>query len=120
MPPKTTFEESPRNTGTCFRITAIPPSWSHNDLKEKLKMIDPHLKDFSISGPHPESCNDQLGVALLDVDGLTDFLKGVLPGQRRTLPKDTPESDRTDGPFIDRHFYNLTTMNTPQGPVIAE
>lgn len=82
--------------------------------------MDPDLKDFELSGPFPECFGEELGVALLDVINLTDFLRRVKDGERLALPKDEPRSSRKNGPFIDKDFYTLTPLNCPTSPIIAE
>ena len=82
--------------------------------------MDPQMKSFELSEPFPECFDEQLGVALLNVNNLTDFLRGIKHGERLTLPKDDPQSSRKNGPFIDKDFYDLTPLNCPTSPIIAE
>ena len=105
----------------CFRITGIPKHWDEDDLREMLNSVDKDLdlEQANLSELFPAcGASESSQVALLNVDCCTQFLGGVMKNEEEHL------SGRRDGQKyhlrIDRHFYDLTPLNKPKGPICAE
>jgi hypothetical protein len=105
----------------CFRISGIPADWSIDILQENLQVIDPNLKftDVDITGPFPASC-DSTRTALLNFDNCTAYFQQFERNDQKLIVFREGKPVRKVRLVIDKHFYDLTPMNDPQAPIIAE
>jgi hypothetical protein len=104
---------------TCFRISGIPSDWSIDKLGEELQKIDPELDltDAELSAPCPACC-DSTQTALLNFNRCTAYFRGF--GRNEERQKVIRENGRKARLVIDKHFYDLTPLNRPNTPVVAE
>lgn len=109
----------PLNGPMCFRISGIPLGWSSENVKQALRDIDPivETENAELSGPFPD-CSDSSQCALLNLDFCTDYLTFSGPNDVKhiSITEDGKRSQLT----IDKHFYDLTPMNKPEKPIVAE
>jgi hypothetical protein len=103
----------------CFRISGIPPHWSTNNLENALQLIDPELNfiDVELSELIPDCC-DNTQIALLNFDYCTAYFRSFERNEERY--RVIRESGRKVRLVIDKHFYDLTPLNCPTTPIIAE
>lgn len=104
------------HSATCFRISDIPREWDNESLSRHLQKIDPELDltTVEISGPFPD-CNNptKYQVALLNVNRPTSYLGGLKKDERRMECIRDTSVNKKYRIFIDRDFYDLTPLNTP-------
>lgn len=108
----------------CFRIRGIPPHWESEDVMEHLKnhmQIDSELdwKAARLSGPFPSPFGDRQ-CALLNLDRCTDYLGTKFSDQNTKDYSVVEVNQKTFHMVIDRHFYDLTPLNKPSLPIVAE
>ena len=101
---------------TCFRISGIPSGWNRKRFVEVLQTIYPDLHGAKVSGPFPNSYdNDQ--TALLELNECTpDFTSE--PNQK--ISKVIEEKGRGVHLFLDNVFDNLTPLNRAEEPIKME
>jgi hypothetical protein len=103
----------------CLRISGIPADWKSNTLEQALQQIDSELKlaEVELSELFP-ACSDSTQVALLTLGRCTQYFKNFGRNEDKLIVI------RTDGRkirlVIDKHFYDLTPMNRPGAPIVAE
>jgi hypothetical protein len=104
---------------TCFRISGIPSDWDRNKLEQNLRDIDPDLDLMrdELSELFP-ACGDSTQTALLNLERCTAFFQKFK--QNDEISKVLPETSRKIQLMFDKHFYDLTPMNRPATPIIAE
>jgi hypothetical protein len=107
-----------RRRPTCFRITGIPLNWRNNELKEELAQIglDVDLEGVELS-IFP-ACSTKTQTALLRLDQKIAYFEGWKQSQEKQLP--FKERGRTKRLIIDKDFYGLTPLNSPDAPITAE
>lgn len=122
----TTQENVPQPSGLpspiCFRISGIPPHWDSKDVMDYLtNHIDGEL-DWStakLSGSFPSPFDDTQ-CALLGLDCCTNSLRTRFSHQHNVEHPVVEVNRETFHMVIDRHFYDLTPMNKPTLPIVAE
>ncbi|RPB06314.1 hypothetical protein P167DRAFT_610160 [Morchella conica CCBAS932] len=121
-----TQENVPQPSGLpspiCFRISGIPPHWDSKDVMDYLtNHIDREL-DWStakLSGPFPSPFDDTQ-CALLGLDCCTNSLSTRFSHQHNVEHPVVEVNRETFHMVIDRHFYDLTPMNKPTLPIVAD
>jgi len=110
-----------RRQATCFRISGIPSDWSMDDLKRKLQVIDSQLclTDVDLSKPFPACC-DSTQTALLNFDNCTEYFRKLKRNDEKQIVIRETNPDRKVRLMIDKHFYDLSPMNRPVEPIVAE
>ena len=106
----------PRLAPVCFRISNVPPMWNEDDLLRAILSSDDSL-DLA-TGQYQLSlypaCTGSSQMALLNVQS---------PGCSWNLQSNEDKLIRRGGGsaiVMDRHFYGLTPLNTPEGEIVAE
>jgi hypothetical protein len=99
---------------TCFRITGIPLNWHNNELKEAFRDVDLEGVELSIF----PACSTKTQTALLRLDQKIAYFEGWKQSQEKQLP--FKEQGRTKRLNIDKDFYGLTPLNSPDAPITAE
>jgi hypothetical protein len=109
-----------RRRPTCFRITGIPLNWGNNELKEALAQIgrDVDLNDIDLSIFPACSTKTQTALLRLPVDSNIAYFEGWKQSQEKQLP--FKEQGKTKLLNIDKDFYGLTPLNSPDVPITAE
>ncbi|KAI5847651.1 hypothetical protein DFP73DRAFT_348217 [Morchella snyderi] len=108
----------------CFRIRGIPPHWESEDVMEHLKS-NMHVyneldwKAARLSGPFPSPFGDSQ-CALLNLDRCTDHLGTIFSDQKTEEYSVIEVNQKTFHMVIDRHFYDLTPLNKPSLPIVAD
>jgi hypothetical protein len=99
----------------CFRISNVPPMWSEGELLQALQSsgdsLDLATRQYRLS-LYPACCGSSQ-TALLNLQ---------CPGYSWD-PKSNKDQliGREDSDLVmDRHFYGLTPLNTPEGEIVAE
>jgi hypothetical protein len=106
----------------CFRIRGIPPHWQREDVMEHLtNHVDRDLdwNTARLSGPFPSPFGDRQ-CALLNLDYCTSYLSTRFSDQNTEKYSVVEVNQKTFHMVIDRHFYDLTPMNKPTLPTVAE
>jgi hypothetical protein len=99
----------------CFRISNVPPTWNEAELLQAFQTSDDSL-DFTTGqyrlSFHP-ACSGSSQTALLNLQ---------CPGCSWNIQSNEDKLIRSGGSDIvmDRHFYGLTPLNTPEGEIVAE
>jgi hypothetical protein len=101
-----------------FRISDIPSSWSKDRLVIALKTKDPGFEEKEVKVSLYPSCNGTGQIALLQLRESSELVRNLQAEDTAYLP--IPSGDSTIAMSIDSHFYNLTRLNTPGSPIIAE
>jgi hypothetical protein len=106
------------NQPTCFRISGIPSDWCTNNLEQALQAIDPELvlTDVELSELIP-ACYGSTQTALLSLDSYTTYFRSFERNEERHKVIQKNGQVRL---VIDKHFYDLTPMNRPTEPIVAE
>jgi hypothetical protein len=99
---------------TCFRITGIPLDWHNNKLKEAFQDVDLEGVELSIF----PACSTKTQTALLRLDQNIAYFEGWKQSQEKQLL--FKEQGRTKRLNIDKDFYGLTPLNSPDAPITAE
>jgi hypothetical protein len=100
-------------------MSGIPPSWTEDDVLNTLKSVDAS-KTLEIQKCHITlypACYGSFQTGLLNTDSSLESF-GEINEDRIRLEFST--QDTVLDLFIDRHFYDLTPLNTPRNDVIAE
>ncbi|KAF8241553.1 hypothetical protein K440DRAFT_591862, partial [Wilcoxina mikolae CBS 423.85] len=102
----------------CVRISGIPKWWSVPDLLAALEAFDPSITDVQQSiSIYPACCVDT-HTALLCLNSPTGIYERVKLNEAMHIV------NTSSGPeivlVINSHFYNLTPLNTPEGPILAD
>jgi hypothetical protein len=113
----------PAATGTpaptrYFRISDIPSSWSKDHLVIALKTKDPGFEEKEVKVSLHPSYNGTGQTALLQLRESSELVRNLQAEDTAYLL--IPSGDSTIAMSIDSHFYNLTRLNTPGSPIIAE
>jgi hypothetical protein len=99
----------------CFRISNVPPTWNEAELLQAFQTSDDSLDlatgQYRLSF-HP-ACSGSSQTALLNVQ---------CPRCSWNIQSNEDKLIRSGGSDIvmDRHFYGLTPLNTPEGEIVAE
>jgi hypothetical protein len=99
----------------CFRISNVPPMWSEAELVRAFQSSDDSL-DLATSqyrlSLYP-ACSGSSQTAILNLQ---------CPGRSWNLQSNEDKLIRREGKDIvmDRHFYGLTPLNTPEDEIVAE
>ncbi|RPB15117.1 hypothetical protein P167DRAFT_15109 [Morchella conica CCBAS932] len=103
----------------CFRISGIPMVWSSENVKSALREIDPivETENAELSGPFPD-CSDSSQCALLNLDFCTDYFTFSGPNDVKHIS--ITEDGKRFQLSIDKNFYDLTPMNKPEKPIVAD
>jgi len=106
----------PQLAPVCFRISNVPPKWNEGELLQALQNSDDSLN--IASGQYQLSfypaCSGSSRTALLNLQCL---------GYSWNLQSNEDKLIRREGGsdiVMDRHFYGLTPLNTPEGEIVAE
>jgi len=105
---------------TCFRIYGIPAEWDKRRLNDVLRNMEPDLDvvRYEVSELFP-ACWGTTQVALLDMQHCPTYFSTF--GRNEVRAEIVLELDRTKVWLaLDRHFHDLTPMNRPTEPIIAE
>jgi hypothetical protein len=104
-----------------FRISGIPLNWTEDDVLDALKSVDA-TRTLAIQKCHVAlypACYGSFQTGLLNTDSsLQQFSAIDEDGDGVVLELST--QDIVHDLFIDRHFYDLTPLNTPRNDVFAE
>jgi hypothetical protein len=92
----------------------VPPDWNEDRLLAALKSVDTLLGDSNPQLSLYPACCGTTQTALLHLDFCTTYFKQLKPGNNYL-----PASDGVDL-VIDRHFHDLTPLNSPGDEVVAE
>ena len=107
----------PRLAPVCFRISNVPPKWDEGDLLQAFQTSDDDDSLNLATGQYQLSfypaCSGSSRTALLNLQ---------CPGCSWNLQSNEVKLIRREGSDIvmDRHFYGLTPLNTPEGEIVAE
>jgi hypothetical protein len=101
-----------------FRISDIPSIWNEDHLVQTIKSKDPRFDVEKAKISLYPSCNGTGQTALLCLSELSEYFHNLRPEETRYLTISSEGSTVTVS--IDSHFYDLTPLNTPGGPIIAE
>jgi hypothetical protein len=83
----------------CFRIANVPLTWSKKNVYRVLHNADRSLKDHKHQLSLFPACSGATQTALLNFEICTKFFRRIL---------------------LNRHFHDLTPLNTPEGKIVAE
>jgi hypothetical protein len=109
-----TAGDSSASRPTCFRITGIPLKWGNNELKKQFRDVDLEGVELSIF----PACSTKTQTALLRLDQKIAYFEGWEQAQEKQLP--FKEQGRTKRLNIDKDFYGLTPLNSPDAQITAE
>jgi hypothetical protein len=99
----------------CFRISNVPPMWNKAELLQAFQSSDDSL-DLATSqyrlSFYP-ACSGPSQTAILNLQ---------YPGRSWNLQSNENKLIRREGKdiVVDRHFYGLTPLNTPEDEIVAE
>jgi hypothetical protein len=99
----------------CFRISNVPPTWNEAELLQAFQSSDDSLDlatgQYRLSF-HP-ACSGSSQTALLNLQ---------CPGCSWNIQSNEDKLIRSGASDIvmDRHFYGLTPLNTPEGEIVTE
>jgi len=106
----------PQLVPVCFRISNVPSTWNEGELLQAIQSSDYSL-DLA-AGQYQLSfypaCSGSSQTALLNLQ---------CPGCLWNLQSNKDKLIRREGGsdiVMDRHFYGLTPLNTPEGQIVAE
>jgi hypothetical protein len=102
-----------------FRISGIPLSWTEDDVLNALKSTDAS-GTFEVQNCHITlypACYGSFQTGLFNTDSSLESF-GAINGDGVRL--ELSIQDTVLDLFIDRHFYDLTPLNTPENDVFAE
>ena len=106
----------PKLATVCFRISNVPPTWNEADLLQAFRSSDDSL----------DLATGQYRLSLYPAcsgSSRTALLKLQCPGCSWNLQSNEDRLVRREGGsaiVMDRHFYGLTPLNTPEGEIVAE
>ncbi|KAA8899139.1 hypothetical protein FN846DRAFT_960911 [Sphaerosporella brunnea] len=105
---------------TCFRISGIPSDWDRNKLEQALRDIDPDLdlKERDELYELCPACCESTQTALLNLERCTAYFQNFQQNEERS--KVITENGRKIRLVFDKHFYDLTPMNGPATPIVAD
>jgi hypothetical protein len=109
----------------CFRISDVPSTWNNDDLLDFLRKVDGSLATMTLRGDqlslYPACCGSGKTALLnLNLNDCPRFFHSLKPSDSEYVQTRYGSSQEESGLVIDRHFYGLTPLNTPEGEVIAE
>jgi hypothetical protein len=99
----------------CFRISNVPPMWNEAELLQAFQISDDPLdlatSQYRLSFYPACSGSSQTAILILQC-----------PGRSWGLQSNENKLIRREGKDIvmDRHFYGLTPLNTPEDEIVAE
>jgi hypothetical protein len=104
----------------CFRISQIPKDWEEEFVLQTVLRIDPELRpeDMELS-LFPSCCDPTQKTALLNLKRNTKYFRSFKKNGEKTQ-EFIGENLKKIVLVLDKHFYDLTPMNSPQKPIIAE
>ncbi len=109
-------QRTPNSGAIFFRIKGIPRDWSKKDLLESLRKIDssfqrwdPDRDQLSLN----PSCYGSGQTAIVNARSTIEFLQNIGPEDSKYIRTSRSISDENIYLLIERHFYNLTPLNTP-------
>ncbi|KAI5855181.1 hypothetical protein BZA05DRAFT_472091 [Tricharina praecox] len=103
----------------CFRISAVPPGWSDDDLFDALRTVDPSLHNRNDLSLYPACCGSTQ-TALLNLHTYSQYFHSI-DVNKSTYERVAKTAVRTDALLvIDCHFYDFTPLNTPDGNILAD
>jgi hypothetical protein len=111
--PQAAIDTSP--TTRCFRISDIPSTWSEDCLVKVMKSTDPGFDEGMAKISLYPSCNGTGKTALLYLSERSELVQHLQTEKTTYLSEDPPINI-----VIDSNFYDLTPLNTPKSPIIAE
>lgn len=104
-----------RQPTVCFRISNVPSTWGKDELVEAIQSLDEPLSvsaDYTLS-LHP-ACHGSSQTALLELERLPNHLSSLRTNESKRIGREDLDL------VVDRHFYGLTPLNTPEGGIVAE
>jgi hypothetical protein len=112
------YGEKTRHRPTCFRITSIPLNWGKNELKKTLAQINLDVDLEGVELSIFPACSTKTQTVLLRLDRNIAYFEGWKQSQEKQLP--FKEQGKTKLLNIDKDFYGLTPLNSPDAPITAE
>jgi hypothetical protein len=105
-------------TKRCFRISDIPNTWGKDQLVQALKAEHPGLDEKQVQLSLYQSCNGTGQTAVLCLSKSSKYFWETSAEETTFLT--LPSEGSTVTVSIDSHLYDLTPLNSPGSPIIAE
>jgi hypothetical protein len=101
-----------------FRISNIPNTWGKDQLVQALKAEQPGFGEEQVQLSLYQSCNGTGQTAVLYLSKCSKYFCETSAEETRFLK--LPSEGSTVTVSVDGHFYDLTPLNSPGSPIIAE
>jgi hypothetical protein len=115
------FHPASKNTSLrtrCFRTSDIPGTWGKEHLVQAIKTKDPAFDEEKAQVSLYPSCNGTGQTALLYLSQRSKLFQNLETEETTYLS--ISSEDSTVNVTIDSHFYDITPLNSPGSPIIAE
>jgi hypothetical protein len=102
---------------SCFRISGIPDHWIKKDVELILLSVDSGLNNDNHQLSLYPSCYGSQKTALLNLECSSAYFSTLTPTENRIL---SIQDEAHVQLVLDRHFLDLTPLNTPSDNIMAE